>query len=129
MGMGAFWTFALAGIFANYLGRRGSFRSVETLGPSRASAVQITNPMFAAVPCVRLAAVTLAGILTISAQISVIGATGYLPGAIVLAILSALPMAVVPVSLLVLRNIEDLRATTLLGTGLVLTGVAGSLLR
>ena len=41
--------FALAGICASYLGRRGFFASVQTLGPSRASAVQITNPVFAAV--------------------------------------------------------------------------------
>jgi drug/metabolite transporter (DMT)-like permease len=71
----------------------------------------------------------LAGVLTISAQISVIGATGYLPVAIVLVISSALPLVVVPVSLLVLRNVEELRATTLLGTGLVLAGVTGILLR
>ncbi len=44
---GALGIFALAGIFASYLGRRWFFRSVETIGPSRASALQITNPMFA----------------------------------------------------------------------------------
>jgi drug/metabolite transporter (DMT)-like permease len=237
----AFWTFAMAGILASYLGRRGFFRSVETLGPSRASAVQITNPVFAAVlawlllgetldlgdvlliglvlgglylttlppraevvgqhpvatrrrtlpmvavwPAV-LSAVSyaggnvlraqaldtwrepvlgglvgavagtvvyallhvrrrhiaeagavrasglllwiLAGMLTISAQISVIGATGHLPVAIVLVISSALPVVVVPVSLVVLRNVEALRASTLWGTGLVLVGVAGIVLR
>lgn len=236
--MGALWTFAVAGVFASYLGRRGFFRSVQTLGPSRASAVQITNPVFAAVlawlligeslaflelvliaivicglylttlppreeqagrlpargrRAVPVAALwpalfsavayaggnvlrahaldtwrepvfggligavagtlvygllhvrlrdlrpqervsvsglllwTLAGGLTISAQISVIGATGYLPVAIVLVISSALPLVVVPVSLLVLHNVEELRATTLVGTGLVLVGVAGIL--
>ena len=237
----AFWTFAMAGILASYLGRRGFFRSVETMGPSRASAVQITNPVFAAVlawlllgetldlgdvlliglvlgglylttlppraeavdqhpvaarrmalpmvaiwPAV-LSAISyaggnvlraqaldtwrepvlgglvgavagtvvyallhvrrrhvaeagavrpsglglwiLAGVLTISAQISVIGATGYLPVAIVLVISSALPVVVVPVSLVVLRNVEALRSSTLWGTGLVLVGVAGILLR
>jgi drug/metabolite transporter (DMT)-like permease len=241
MDLGAFGTFAVAGVLASYLGRRGFFRSVETLGPSRASAVQISNPVFAAVmawvllgevldpvdivlialvlsglyfttlpgkehaaeaatggarwtavPMVALwpallsavaygggnvlraqaldiwrepvfgglvgaaagtivyvlfhvrardvigtAAVprsgvllwTLAGVLTISAQISVIGATGYLPVAIVLVISSALPVLVVPVSLLVLRNVEALRAGTLLGTALVLAGVTGMLLR
>ena len=72
---------------------------------------------------------TLAGILTISAEISVIGATGYLPIAIVLVISSSLPLVVVPVSLLVLRNVEALSATTLVGTGLVLLGVSGILLR
>ena len=44
----AFGVFGLAGVFASYLGRRGFFRSVETLGTSRASAIQITNPVFAA---------------------------------------------------------------------------------
>lgn len=38
--------FLVAGVFSGYLGRRGYFRSVETLGPSRASAVQAANPMF-----------------------------------------------------------------------------------
>lgn len=41
--------FVVAGVFASYLGRRWFFRSVETIGPSRASALQITNPAFAAV--------------------------------------------------------------------------------
>lgn len=236
--LGALGTFALAGVLASYLGRRGFFRSVETLGPSRASAVQITNPVFAAVlawaligesllpgdvaliavvlgglylttlpsrepvgtahgrwravpvlalwpalfsavayaggnvlrahaldtwrepvlgglvgaaagtlvyavlhlragqlrrsgpvPAAGLLLWSLAGVLTISAQVSVIGATGYLPVAIVLVVSSALPLVVVPVSLLVLRNVEGLRVTTLLGTGLVLVGVAGILLR
>jgi drug/metabolite transporter (DMT)-like permease len=235
---GAFATFAAAGVLASYLGRRGFFRSVETLGPSRASAIQITNPVIAAllawallgealrlvdallVVCVvtglylttlpppdaadarpntspmavPLAALwpalfsavayaggnvlragaldawrepvlgglvgavagtavyalvhvragdlrtmatapvtgiwlwALAGTLTISAQISVIGATGYLPVAIVLVISSALPVVVVPVSLFVLRNVEALRASTLVGTVLVLVGVVGVLL-
>jgi drug/metabolite transporter (DMT)-like permease len=241
MNGGAFATFAAAGVLASYLGRRGFFRSVETLGPSRASSVQITNPVFAAllawallgealrlvdallVGCVvtglylatlpppdaadarpnrrrgpaavPLAALwpalfsavayaggnvlragaldawrepvlgglvgavagtavfalvhvragdlramatapvtgiwlwALAGTLTISAQISVIGATGYLPVAIVLVISSALPVVVVPVSLFVLRNVEALRSSTLAGTGLVLVGVVGVLLR
>ncbi|PZF79599.1 DMT family transporter, partial [Jiangella anatolica] len=38
--------FLLAGVFSAYLGRRGYFASVETLGPSRASAIQAANPMF-----------------------------------------------------------------------------------
>lgn len=42
----AFGMFLLAGVFSGYLGRRGYFRSVETLGPSRATAVQAANPMF-----------------------------------------------------------------------------------
>jgi drug/metabolite transporter (DMT)-like permease len=238
---GALGTFAVAGVLASYLGRRGFFRSVEDLGPSRASAIQVTSPMFAAVlawlligealdgievalialvlcglyltilpasqqqaavaptagrwtarsagavwvalfsavayaagnvlraqaldtwrepvlgglvgavagtlayavwdlrrsdlrreeplPAPGVLLWTLTGVLTISAQMAVIGATGYLPVAIVLAISSSLPLVVVPVSLLVLRNAEALRATTLLGTGLVLLGVLGILLR
>ncbi len=39
--------FAVSGIFASYLGRRGYFRTVETIGPSRASAIQNSSPAFA----------------------------------------------------------------------------------
>ena len=39
--------FLLGGVLANYLGRRGYFRSVELIGPSRAAAIQVTNPAFA----------------------------------------------------------------------------------
>lgn len=45
----AFAAFAIGGLFTAYLGRRLFFRSVQTVGPSRASALQITNPVFAAV--------------------------------------------------------------------------------
>jgi drug/metabolite transporter (DMT)-like permease len=239
--------FALAGICASYLGRRGFFASVQTLGPSRASAIQITNPVFAAVfawallgehlggwetalmavtltglllsslrrgdvsisslhpsrtdrigalwaavparlllPALLSAAAygagnvlragaldmwpepafggfvgalagmvaytafhvfprlassrvrevtasglalwTLAGVLTISAQVSVIAATAYIPVAVVLVISSALPIVVIPVSLLVLRRAEDVGRMTMLGSLLVLIGVAGILL-
>ena len=44
----AFAAFAVGGLFTAYLGRRLFFRSVQTVGPSRASALQITNPVFAA---------------------------------------------------------------------------------
>jgi drug/metabolite transporter (DMT)-like permease len=239
--------FALAGICASYLGRRGFFASVQTLGPSRASAVQITNPVFAAVfawallgerlggwemvlmavtltglllaslrrggdgpvspllpsrgaglgvlwaalpvrlllPAVLSAMAygagnvlragaldtwsepvfggfvgalagmvayaalhvlprhvsmirdvtipgvvlwTLAGALTICAQISVIAATAYSPVAVVLVISSALPIVVIPVSLLVLRQAEAISGLTVLGSLLVLIGVSGILL-
>ncbi len=40
--------FAIGGLFTTYVGRRQFFRSVQTIGPSRASALQITNPVFAA---------------------------------------------------------------------------------
>ena len=39
--------FLLSGVLSSYLGRRGYFRSVQTMGPSRAAAVQVTNPVFA----------------------------------------------------------------------------------
>jgi len=238
--------FALAGVFATYLGRLGFFRSVATLGPSRASAIQITNPVFAAAlawlllgeaidaptaafialvtvglylntrttpssgpfpppgnapprkggvpitlvwPAILAAAAyavgnilrahaidawsepilgglvgalaalvayavlhvrlnqlrmvwdaardgtrgvflwALAGFLTISAQVSVIAAMASSPVAIVLVISSALPIVVVPVNLLVLRNVEQLRASTVVGSMLVMVGVTGILLR
>lgn len=41
--------FAVSGIFASYLGRRGYFRTVETIGPSRASTIQNSSPAFALV--------------------------------------------------------------------------------
>ncbi len=45
----AFAAFAVAGVFAGYLGRLGYFRAVEMVGPSRASAVQNSSPLFALV--------------------------------------------------------------------------------
>lgn len=41
--------FLVGGVLSTYLGRRGYFRSVELMGPSRAASVQVTNPVFAAV--------------------------------------------------------------------------------
>jgi drug/metabolite transporter (DMT)-like permease len=40
--------FALGGLLTSYLGRWFFFRSVTAIGPTRASALQITNPVFAA---------------------------------------------------------------------------------
>ena len=71
----------------------------------------------------------LTGLLTISAQISVIAATAYSPVAIVLVISSALPIVVIPVSLFVLRSAEGIRVATVVGAGVVLAGVSGILLR
>ncbi|MGH3661491.1 MAG: EamA family transporter [Micromonosporaceae bacterium] len=45
----AFVMFAAGGLFTAYLGRRLFFLSVTAIGPSRASALQITNPIFAAI--------------------------------------------------------------------------------
>lgn len=41
--------FLVGGVLSSYLGRRGYFRSIDTLGPSRAAAVQVSNPVFALV--------------------------------------------------------------------------------
>lgn len=59
----------------------------------------------------------------------VFAATAYSPVAIVLVISSALPIVVIPVSLLVLRSAEGIRVATVLGAAVVLAGVAGILLR
>lgn len=40
--------FAVGGLLTSYLGRWFFFRSVTVIGPTRASALQITNPVFAA---------------------------------------------------------------------------------
>ncbi|RZU30844.1 DMT family transporter [Blastococcus saxobsidens] len=44
----ALGVFAVGGLLTSYLGRWFFFRSVRTIGPTRASALQITNPLFAA---------------------------------------------------------------------------------
>ncbi|RIQ35894.1 DMT family transporter [Jiangella rhizosphaerae] len=229
--------FLVAGVFSAYLGRRGYFRSVETLGPSRASAVQAANPMFTMVfawvllgqalgwadvaailvvvlgvyltnrrpdrstpsgppqadeparqrlallaPAVvatasyglgnvlRGAAVddwtepiaggvlgavagtaaylafhvsprgfvarvrradrrgvawwTLTGGLTIGGQMSVIGSAAHIDVAVAVAISSALPMIVIPVSVIVLRIREAVTMVTVLGAALITGGVA-----
>ena len=235
----AFWMFLLAGVFSGYLGRRGYFRSVETLGPSRASAVQAANPMFTMVfawvlidqalsrldvaailvivvgvyltnrrsdrlapssqagapvretPRERLALLapavvatasyglgnvlrggavedwnepitggvlgavsatlayllvhvsprgfvarvrradrrgvawwTLTGGLTIGGQMAVIGSAAHIDVAVAVAISSALPMIVIPVSVVVLRIREGVTAVTALGAALISGGVA-----
>ncbi len=45
----AFGLFAVGGLLTSYLGRWFYTRSVVTIGPTRASAIQITNPFFAGV--------------------------------------------------------------------------------
>lgn len=232
----AFGMFLLAGVFSAYLGRRGYFASVETLGPSRASAIQAANPMFtmlfawvligqalgwtdvAAIVVIVLgvylanrrpgrsassgpaarepvrqwlrllapavvatasyglgnvlrgAAVedwaepiaggllgaiagtvaylafhlsprgfaarvrradrrgvawwTLTGGLTIGGQMSVIGSAAHIDVAVAVAISSALPMIVIPVSVVVLRIREAVTVVTMLGAALITGGVA-----
>ena len=227
--------FLLGGLLANYLGRRGYFRSVQALGPSRAAAIQVTNPAFAvtfawgllretisvidllaigavlgglvltshkpgtdptvalrreqrmvqvrqvapavlAAACyglgnvVRGAAVRQweeplvggllgalsgtavyvllhvsvrevvgqvraadrtgislwwgVGTLAIAGQMAVIGATARIPVGIAVAISSALPIVVIPISVLVLRNREQLTVWSAGGAGLIVAGVA-----
>ncbi len=41
-----FFLFLLTGLFSTYLGRWLFFETIEKLGPTRASAFQITNPLF-----------------------------------------------------------------------------------
>jgi drug/metabolite transporter (DMT)-like permease len=235
--------FLLGGVFANYLGRRGYFRSVELIGPSRAAAIQVTNPAFAlalawgllgetvsghdllavlavlgglvlaslkptlrrggpagqpprmrgtrllpmahlvpalvAALCyglgnvVRSAGVrqweeplvggllgalagtaaylalhvrvrtmahrlraadrrglvlwVFAGTLAIGGQVAVIAATVHIEVGIAVAISSALPVLVIPVSVLLLRNTEGVTPPTVVGSGLILAGVVAML--
>lgn len=238
----AFGWFVLAGLFASYLGRRGYFRSVQTMGPSRAAAVQVVNPAFAALfawlllgerlngvdltamtvvlvgllltnrvprPAEALAATGrrrmeaiplailvpallaavwyalgnvarggavrewpepilggfiggiagiavyllfhvkigqlradlaqadrrglglwfLAGGLAIGGQIMVIAATLHIPVAIAVAISAAVPVVVIPASVVFLRNVEQIRPTTVVGAALIVGGVATLVLR
>jgi drug/metabolite transporter (DMT)-like permease len=229
--------FMVAGVLSSYLGRRGYFRSVETMGPSRAAAVQVSNPVFALVfawvflqetlspaalaalavvvfglfltsqvpaheagtrassrtmplailgpalvaavcyglgnvargaavddwqePFVGglLGAVTgilaylvfgvrvrrvvadlrladrrgiwlwlLAGGVTIAGQVAVIAATAYIPIAVAVAISSALPIVVIPASVLLLGNADRVTRRTVVGAALVVGGVVAMVL-
>ena len=231
--------FLLAGVLSSYLGRKGYYRSVETMGPSRASSVQATNPAFALVfawvilnehlsflgvvamalvvvglfltsrvrrtgamsarrrgmaslplvvvaPAVfaavcyglgnvaRGAAVdawrepllgtllgalsgtaafllfhvslvqvarqlsqadraglglwALVGALTIAGQTAVVAATMYIPIAVAVAISSALPLVVIPASVLLFGNSEELTRSSVLGAALIAIGTAVLLL-
>ncbi len=46
--------FALGGLLTSWLGRWFYFRSVRTIGPTRASSLQISNPVFAALAALLL---------------------------------------------------------------------------
>lgn len=229
--------FMVGGVLSSYLGRRGYFRSVETMGPSRAAAVQVSNPVFAlafawvflhetlsgialaalvvvvaglfltsqvpgsadggpafsrslpmavvgpalaaavcyglgnvargaAVDAWReplvgglLGAVTgilaylvvgtpvrgivadlrtadrrgvwlwsLAGAVTIAGQIAVIAATAYIPIAVAVAISSALPIVVIPASVLFLGDADRITGRTVAGAALVTGGVVAMVL-
>jgi drug/metabolite transporter (DMT)-like permease len=229
--------FALGGLLTSWLGRWFYFRSVRTIGPTRASALQITNPVFAALAALLLlgealppqAAVSgavvlaglyltsrptrrtgdlappgrslsvrdvglalvgaaaygvgnvvrgagvrewaepvvgslvgaaaglvayallatdlrklgaavrgadrggvrlwvLSGVLTITAQTCLIAASQYVPVAVAVVISAAVPIVVLPVSVLFLRRTEAVGVTTAAGAVLVLAGVAGLVL-
>lgn len=70
----------------------------------------------------------LSGVLTIVAQMSVIGATLYIPVAVAVVISAAIPVVIVPVSVLFLRRTESVTVGTAMGALLVLTGVTGLIL-
>jgi drug/metabolite transporter (DMT)-like permease len=235
VGSAVLW-FMVAGILSSYLGRRGYFRSVQTMGPSRAAAVQASNPVFAllfawgflhetlelialaglavsvlglyltsqvpgdrtaarssrslplavvgpallaavsyglgnvargaavddwgeplvggllgavtgilayllvGVPVRRLAGDlraadrrgiwlwSLAGAVTIAGQIAVIAATAYLPIAVAVAISSALPVVVIPASVLFLGTADRVTRRTVAGGALIVGGVVAMVL-
>lgn len=70
----------------------------------------------------------LSGVLTISAQIALIASTRYIPIAVAVVVAAALPVIVIPVSVLFLHNREAVTGRTVLGGLLILGGVAGLLL-
>lgn len=70
----------------------------------------------------------LSGALTISAQTCLIAASLYVPVAVAVVISAALPIVVLPVSVLVLRRTEAVGWRAALGALVVLAGVAGLVL-
>ncbi|MEX2288978.1 MAG: DMT family transporter [Mycobacteriales bacterium] len=70
----------------------------------------------------------LSGVLTISAQIALIASTRYIPIAVAVVVAAALPVIVIPVSVLFLHNREAVTGRTVVGGLLILGGVAGLLL-
>ncbi|MDQ1627029.1 MAG: hypothetical protein QOI54_773 [Actinomycetota bacterium] len=71
---------------------------------------------------------TLSGVLTISAQVSLMAATRYIPIAVGVVVSAALPVIVIPVSVLLMKNKEAVTGRTAVGGLLILAGVAGLLL-
>lgn len=70
----------------------------------------------------------LSGFLGIAAQTCLIAATQYIPVAIAVVISVAVPVVLLPVSVLFLRRTEAVGVTTAVGVALVLAGVAGLVL-
>jgi drug/metabolite transporter (DMT)-like permease len=71
---------------------------------------------------------TLAGAVTIAGQVAVIAATSYIPIAVAVAISSALPIVVLPVSVLLLGNADRVTRRTASGAALVVGGVVAMVL-
>jgi drug/metabolite transporter (DMT)-like permease len=69
------------------------------------------------------------GAMTITAQMCVISAMGYLPVAVVALITLCTPMLVLPMSYFLLGNQEGITARTLFGGALVLGGIGFLVLR
>ncbi len=70
----------------------------------------------------------LSGVLTISAQTCLIAASQYVPVAVAVVVSAAVPVVVLPVSVLFLRRTEAVGVATGVGALLVLGGVAGLVL-
>ena len=64
------------------------------------------------------------GTLAIAGQMAVIAATARIPVGVAVAISSALPIIVMPISVLVLRNREQVTVWNAGGAGLIVAGVA-----
>jgi drug/metabolite transporter (DMT)-like permease len=71
---------------------------------------------------------SVSGVLTVSAQIATIAATRYIPIAVAVVVSAALPVIVIPASVLLLKNKEAVTGRTIVGGLLILGGVAGLLL-
>ncbi|NMH97329.1 EamA family transporter [Pseudonocardia acidicola] len=70
----------------------------------------------------------LSGVLTISAQISLIASTRHIPVAVGVVVAAAIPVLVIPASLALFRNSEAITVRTAVGSLLILGGVAGLIL-
>lgn len=70
----------------------------------------------------------LSGVLTISAQVSLIASTRHIPIAVAVVVAAALPVIVIPASVVFLHNREAVTGRTVVGGLLILGGVAGLLL-
>jgi drug/metabolite transporter (DMT)-like permease len=83
--MQAFGLFLAAGAFSTYLGRWFFFRAIDVLGPAKASAFQVSNPMFTVVIAWFLLGEKLAPLDFFSIAVAIVGLAmvSYVPGIIV----------------------------------------------